>query len=310
MKILVTGGAGFIGSHLVARLVSDGHDVTVLDNLLRGNKLEKNVEAQILFEEGDVRDLETVNALSRNCDIIYHLAAYLGVDMVAENPVATMETEIFGTNNVANCAVSNGVEKLIYISTSGIYGKVAFEDAVNEDYMASPSSSYAIAKRYNEIYLKSMFQEHNLQSCSLRYFNVYGPRQDTRMVIPRFFDQAISGKPLSVFGSGSQTRDFTYIGETIESTVLVAEAFTDCEVINISKGADTSIYELAAKITSLVGSASQIKKISPPDGRYDFEVQKRRGNSDKLEDLTGYRPSMALEDGLKATYDYIRDNNI
>jgi len=303
VKVLVTGGAGFIGSNLVDGLLAKGYDVVVLDNFMRGNKLPRETLAKIDMVRGDVRDADTVTEAARGCGMIFHLAAYLGVDIVADNPVETMETEALGTRNVANAAIEHGVEKLIYASTSGVYGKAAIEQAVNENFDVSPSSSYAIAKRYNEIYLKGLFDEKNLQCFSLRFFNVYGPRQDTRMVIPRFMDQALDGKPITVFGNGQQTRDFTYIDDVVGAIIAIAETCNGCEIINIANGQDVSVLELAERIVKISGSSSQINQIAPPPGRYDFEVQRRCGNSAKMKRLTDFDLVTPLEEGLQKTFD-------
>ena len=200
-KVLITGGAGFIGSHLTEFLLNEGNEVVVLDNLLRGNKITSDVFKNIQFVEGDVRDADLVEKLAAGCDKIYHLAAVLGVDIVADNPVETMDTEVIGTRNVVNAALKNNVKKVVYASTSGVYGHSAIEKSVDEDIMIDPRTSYAMAKRYNEIYLKAIYEEKGLESVCLRFFNVYGARQDHRMVIPRFFEQALAGEPITVFGT-------------------------------------------------------------------------------------------------------------
>jgi UDP-glucose 4-epimerase len=301
MRVLVTGGAGFIGSHLVDKLLVRGFDVVVVDNFLRGNKLTQQSIDAITLVEGDVRDAGLVGGLARGCDWIVHLAAYLGVDCVADNPVETMDTEAMGMKSVAGAAIANGVDKVIYASTSGIYGKAAIERAVDEEFLVSPSSSYSIAKRYNEIYLQSLHQEKNLQSLSLRYFNVFGPRQDARMVIPRFIEQALEGRPLSVYGDGAQSRDFTYIDDSVEATIRAAESIRGCEVINIANGRDVTVLELAKRIVELTGSNSEVHCLEPPLGRYDFEVQRRCGSSEKLKRLTGFTFATPFEDGLEHT---------
>ena len=310
MKVLVTGGAGFIGSHLVNKLVELGHEVIVLDNFRRGNKLDKETMGAITLLEGDVRDEDMVFKAAERCDLIYHFAAVLGVDIVADNPVETMETEILGMRNIAKAAIYFGTQKVIYASTSGVYGKAAIEQAVQEDFNVSPQSSYAIAKRYNEIYLASLFEEKNLQSISIRFFNVYGPKQDSRMVIPRFFSQALKGSPITVYGSGEQTRDFTYVDDVIEATIKLTRAATGYGIYNISNENEYNIKELAEKIIAVCKSKSEIIFINPLKNRYDFEVERRFGSSQKLYEVTGFKPSTSLDVGLKKVYEYIIKQNL
>lgn len=302
MQILITGGAGFIGSNLTKRLVQEGHKVIVLDNLLRGNKIEKDVFEKIEFIKGDVRDQELLMHVTRNCDLIFHFAAVLGVDIVADNPVETMDVEVVGTRNVVNAAHANNVKKIMYASTSGIYGHTAFESVLTEEILVDPRTSYAMAKRYNEIYLASHHEEKGLNAVSLRFFNVYGHNQDNRMVVPRFFEQALSGQPLTVFGSGKQTRDFTYIDDTIEACIRLMDV-SGYHIINIANEEEWCIEDLAQKIKVVTGSQSETHYIEAPRKRYDYEVERRVGSSDKLEDMTGYKPKTTLEEGLKKIFE-------
>jgi UDP-glucose 4-epimerase len=299
MKVLITGGAGFIGSHLTAYLANNGAEVVVLDNLLRGNKIEAGILEKITLIQGDVRDQDLVIKLAENCDYIYHLAAILGVDIVADNPVETMETEVEGTKNVVYAALKHGVKKVIYASTSGVYGHSAIEKSVDEDIMIDPRTSYAMAKRYNEIYLKAVYEERGLESISLRFFNVYGPRQDDRMVIPRFFEQALKNEPITVFGSGKQTRDFTSVEETIISLVKLTDISKGAEIFNIANETEMNILELAIHIKELTQSSSEIKLIESPANRYDYEVERRVGSSEKLYKATGFKPNTDIRIGLK-----------
>ena len=301
-KILITGGAGFIGSHLTAYLLNQGNEIIVLDNLLRGNKIESEVFKKITFIEGDVRDFDTVLNASKGCDLVYHLAAVLGVDIVADNPVETMDTEVVGTRNVVQAALKNNIKKVIYASTSGVYGHSAIEKSVDEEIMIDPRTSYAMAKRYNEIYLKAIYEEKGLESVSLRFFNVYGGRQDQRMVIPRFFEQAKKNEPITVFGSGKQTRDFTSIEETIKATVLLAEQSKGSEIFNVANETELTILELAEFIIGITGSSSKVSLIKSPQKRYDYEVERRVGSSDKLFALTGFRPNTNVIEGLKKLF--------
>lgn len=248
---LVTGGAGFIGSYLTEELVKRGHHVIVVDILLRGNKISKNIFEQIEFHNVNVCDETKMERLCAGVDCIFHLAAILGVDIVADNPVETMETEVRGMLSVTHAAMKNNVPKIVYASTSGVYGHHSLEQSVTEDIMIDPRTSYAMAKRYNEIYLAALHEEKNVNCIALRFFNVYGHRQDNRMVIPRFFEQALRNEPISVFGTGEQTRDFTWVEDAVKAAILLSEKVNGFEIFNISNESEESIGTLGQKIIDL-----------------------------------------------------------
>ena len=195
----------------------------------------------------------------------------------------------------------NNVKKVMYASTSGIYGHSAFENVLTEEVLVDPRTSYAMAKRYNEIYLASHHQEKGLNVVSLRFFNVYGGNQDTRMVVPLFFEQAIANEPITVFGTGKQTRDFTYIDDTVESCVKLMD-IQGCHIINIANEAEWTIAELAVKIKEITKSSSEIIYLEAPKKRYDYEVERRVGSSDKLMGLTNFKPQTSLQEGLELIY--------
>ncbi len=305
-KILVTGGAGFIGSHLV-EFLSKKNKVVVIDKLLHGNKI-KNFNRNIKLVKGDVRDKKLVNKYSKNCKTIFHLAAILGVDVVSEKNLETMECEFEGLKNVCDAARKNKVKKIIYSSSSGVYGKLNFKINVKEDAPVAPVSAYAIAKRSAELYLKNFFIDYGISSIALRLFNVYGPRQDNRMVISRFIDQAKKGKDLTVYLPGNQTRDFTYIDDCVKVFDLINKRVEGFKILNSSKGEDLRIDILAKKILKNFDNKSKIKLIKVPNKLKEFQVFKRCGNSKKLYDLIKYKPETKLEKGLENTIDFMLNN--
>ena len=297
-KVLVTGGAGFIGSHLVEALLKNNYEVVVIDKLLRGNKIPKHISSSVQLIIDDVCNESIIDKYSKSCKYIFHYAAVLGVDVVADNPVETMDVEVIGMRNVMNAALKYNIEKVVYASTSGIYGHTAIEKSVQEHIQVDPRTSYAIAKRYNEIYLAAQFEEKGIESIAMRFFNVYGPRQDERMVIPRFVQQANNNEPITVFGSGLQTRDFTYIDDTVKSTLLLLEKSKGAEIFNIANEKELDILTLAKLIKNKTNSNSDIVCSEAPKKRYDFEVERRFGCSDKLLKFTGYKPNTSIDDGL------------
>lgn len=297
-KILVTGGAGFIGSHLVKELVNKGHEVIVTDILLRGNKLEQEIQKKIQFHKADVRDKAKMIEIAEGCNLIFHFAAVLGVDIVADAPCETMETEVLGLMNICEAAHNHGVKKILYASTSGIYGHSALDQMVTENVIVDPKTSYAMAKRYNEIYLASQFQEKGLESVSLRFFNIYGPAQDNRMVVPRFIEQAMNNEDITVFGNGKQTRDFTYVSDAVHACILLADKVGGSEIVNIANEQEIPINDLAKEIVNLTNSKSAIKMVEAPKKRYDYEVGRRLGSSEKLFNFTGFKPSTQIKEGL------------
>lgn len=302
-KVLVTGGAGFIGSHLVSHLLEKGYEVVVMDTLLRGNKIPKEILSSVELHVEDVRDREAVIKNSKGCSMIFHFAAVLGVDIVADSPVETMEVEMLGMKNIADAAILHQIDKIIYASTSGVYGHSAIEKSVTETVQLDPRTSYAIAKRFNEIYLAALNEEKGINAISLRFFNVYGLRQDNRMVVPRFFEQCMDNEPITVFGNGFQTRDFTHVSDTVKSSLMLAEKINGCEIFNIANENEMTIKDLALKIKEVTQSKSEIQYLESPPKRYDFEVERRFGNSDKLQKFIGYKPNTSIETGLKEIYE-------
>lgn len=304
MKYLVTGGAGFIGSHLVEGMLAAGHEIVVIDTLRAGDKLPRSAAIKVDFHRGDVCDADLVSRLARGCTAIFHFAAVVGVDVVADHPLETMDTEYHGLVNVARAAVRQGVERIIYASTSGVYGDLAESSMSQEVLPPAPCTSYGVAKRFAEVYLDSLYREKGIHSASLRMFNVYGPRQDERMVVPRFLQRARAGDPIVVFGTGEQTRDFTYIDDVVRSILAIAERTLGAEIFNISKGEETRIVDLARKIIKILDSPSIIETTMVPAHRIGFEVQRRTGAANHMLSRIGFLPCTSLDEGLRRTAAY------
>ena len=298
-KFLVTGGAGFIGSHLSESL-SRNAQVIVIDNLFQGNKLRLNKNIKLV--KCDVRDVKMMQKYSKGCSAIFHLAAIIGVDVVSQNKVENMNIEFEGLKNICESAKRNKVKKIIYASSSGVYGKLNYEKKVREDAIIAPMSGYAMAKRTGEIYLNNFSKENKISCASVRLFNVYGKRQDNRMVIPRFIELAKKNKDIKIYNDGNQTRDFTHINDCVKTFELLEKKIKGYEVFNSSKGSDTKIIKLAQIITKLFNSKSKIKLIQTPKHLEEFQVQKRCGNSNKIFKYLQFKPSINLTDGLKEVY--------
>ena len=222
--------------------------------------------------------------------------------------IGRAECEFEGLKNVCDAARKNKVKKIIYSSSSGVYGKLNFKINVKEDAPVAPVSAYAIAKRSAELYLKNFFIDYGISSIALRLFNVYGPRQDNRMVISRFIDQAKKGKDLTVYLPGNQTRDFTYIDDCVKVFDLINKRVEGFKILNSSKGEDLRIDILAKKILKNFDNKSKIKLIKVPNKLKEFQVFKRCGNSKKLYDLIKYKPETKLEKGLENTIDFMLNN--
>ncbi len=307
MSILITGGAGFIGSHLAERLLSEGQEIVVLDNLSTGsmdNIAPLMEHPQFKLQIGSVRDQSLVNELVDECDITIHLAAAVGVQLILQEPSKSIHTNVNGTENVLQAAAPRRKTVLI-ASTSEVYGKSSNESFREDDDQifgatANLRWSYAIAKSLDECLALSYAQEGKVQSIITRLFNTTGPRQTGRygMVLPIFVSQALSGEPMTVYGSGAQTRCFAHVKDVVESiTRLINTPEALGQVVNIGNNYEISMMQLAEKIKAMTSSSSEIQLI-PYEQAYakGFEdMQRRKPNVDKLESLTGYRPDTPLD---------------
>lgn len=308
MRVLITGGAGFIGSHLAERLLAQGHRVAILDDLSTG-RLENiaHVSDHPRFSAtiGSVMDEEVLGPLVAECDTVFHLAAAVGVKLVVEQPIHTIHTNVHGTETVLKHA-SRGRKNVLVVSTSEVYGKSAVlpfrEDA---DLVLGPPNKtrwgYATSKLLDEFLALGYWKEERLPVRVVRLFNTVGPRQSSRygMVLPNFVRRALSNEPIIVHGDGTQTRSFTWVGDVVSALIGLVEDPNTCgEVFNIGNGAEISIRDLAAKVKLKTGSRSPIEFV-PYSQVFDetFEDMPRRvPDISKIGRVIGYRPKVHLDE--------------
>ena len=311
MRALITGGAGFIGSHLSERLLDEGHKVSVIDDLSTG--AFENI-AHLKGRPGFTYTIDTITnepllaELADQCDVIFHLAAAVGVKLIVEAPVRTIETNVHGTEVVLRAAAKKN--KLVIIaSTSEVYGKsadVPFRE--DGDLALGPTSkhrwAYACSKAIDEFLALAYHREKKLPVIVVRFFNTVGPRQTGRygMVVPNFVRQALDGQPITVFGDGNQTRCFTYVGDVVNALEkLCQEPRAIGEVYNLGNEEEVSIRELAERVKASTGSASPIVTI-PYDQAYGsgFEDMPRRvPDISKVRTLIGFEPKVKLDEILR-----------
>jgi len=318
MKALITGGAGFIGSHLAETLLEQGHEVYLIDDLSTGSI--DNIE-HLKNRKGFNYTIETIlnfpvlAELVDKCDVIFHLAAAVGVMLIVESPVRTIETNIKGTEAVLMHA-NKKKKKVIIASTSEVYGK-SNQDFFKEDgdLILGPTTkgrwSYACSKALDEFLALAYWKEKRLPVIIIRLFNIVGPRQTGRygMVIPRFVIQALQNKPITVFGDGKQTRCFTHVKDAVDALIKLSQTEKAVgEVINLGSDREITIEELAYKVKELARSTSEIRYI-PYDRAYEegFEDMRRRvPDLTKIKRLIDYTPRYSLEDIIRDVIEYYK----
>jgi UDP-glucose 4-epimerase len=311
MRTLVTGGAGYIGSHLVDRLVHLGHEVAVIDDLSTGNLANLTaVRGDIRFVEATILDADITDALVADADIVFHLAAAVGVGHIIEQPLRSLVINTKGAENVIAACVKHD-RKLLLASTSEIYGKTAKMPMSEDDDRVLGSTTiarwgYSTAKAIDE-HLALAHAEHGLRMSIVRYFNSYGPRLDPRgygSVVANLMRQAIDNEPLTVHGDGSQTRCFTYVDDTVEGTLRAAlDLRGEGKIFNVGNDHETSIVDLATTIIAMTGSSSTVQHVSY-EQRFGkgFEDTKRRiPDVQRARTLLDFDAGVSLQDGLQRT---------
>jgi UDP-glucose 4-epimerase len=309
-RYLVTGGAGFIGSHLVERLLSGGHRVRVLDNFSSGSLT--NLAFAAPFGEalevvrGDVRDLAVVEAATAGVEVIFHQAALRSVPRSVEDPLGTNADNVTGTLHVLEAARRSGVRRVVYASSSSVYGDRP-ELPKREDQPLAPISPYAVSKAAGEQYASVWSRLYGVETVGLRYFNVFGPRQDPASeyaaVIPRFILWGFRGEPLEIHGSGEQSRDFTYIDNVVEANVLAAVADgASGGVFNIACGDRISLLDIVGRLERLLGRSLARRHTPARAG----DVPHSLADIDRATRVLGYTPKVDFDEGLARTVEYFR----
>jgi UDP-glucose 4-epimerase len=322
MRVLVTGGAGFIGSNLVDALMAQGHEVTVIDNLSVGkaSNIEHHLESdRFHFVNDSVLNVGTLERLIRQTDLIYHLAAVVGVKYVVEDPLSAIITNVRGTENVLELAFKYWVRTVV-ASSSEVYGK-STELPLREDSdrLLGPTTvgrwSYSDAKAIDE-YFALAYARKGLPATAVRYFNAYGPRLDPKgygSVVARFISQALHGDPLTVYDDGAQTRCFTYVADTVKGTILAAtEKDAVGQVFNVGSNHETTVLELATLIRQLASSTSEIVHV-PYEAAYGpaFEETRRRvPDVGRAREVLGFEAQTTLEEGLRWTLKWFQDRGM
>jgi len=300
-KFLVTGGAGFIGSNLVRKLVEEGHrEVRVIDNLSTGKRENlAPVLERIDLQIGDIRDKEFIENQLRDTEIVFHHAAVVSVDQSVKDPMATNECNIRGTLNVLLAARDKQVRRVVFASSSALYGDSPALPK-HEQMPVDPLSPYALSKYAGERYCQLFYQLYGLETICLRYFNVFGPNQDAgsqyAAVIPRFIDAALDGKPITIYGDGEQTRDFIFVEDVVSANLLaVSVDGVAGKVFNIACGERISINQLANQIMDVLSQKVPVIHEEPRTS----EVKHSLADISRAVDLLGYSPTIDTLEGLQ-----------
>ena len=307
--VLVTGGAGFIGSHICEKLLQKGYNVICLDNLSSGNP--QNIEGcknnkKFVFIKGDSNSLDLENVFKKNkIDFVFHYSYTMGNKVNIEEPTRVLN-DVKGIQNIFELARKHDVKKIVYASSSEVYGEPA-ELPEREDGPVNPVVPYGSVKLLGEEFMKSYFQQYGLKGCALRIFNTYGPRQVTEstysFVVGNFIQQVLANKQPTIFGDGNQTRDFLYVDDNVEAAMHALESDkVNGKSLNVAKGERITIKDLADKIIKISG-----KKMSPTFMPFrKHEILHRWADVSRMKSLLNFEPKIKLEEGLKRTMDWYK----
>jgi UDP-glucose 4-epimerase len=307
VRVLVTGGGGFIGSALVVRLAAGGHQVRVLDNFSTGRRSNlDDVLDDVEVVEGDMQSYERASSAVRDCEAVFHLAALPSVPRSIQDPLTSHHANITGTLNILLAARDAGVRRVVYASSSSVYGANA-EMPKHEALTPLPISPYAVSKLAGEGYCRAFGEVYGLEAVALRLFNIFGPRQDPRSqyaaVIPKFITEMLAGRAPILFGDGEQSRDFTFVENVVDAALLAVDADgIGGRVYNVACGQRITLNELVRQLRELTGSEVEPIYDSPRIG----DVQHTLADISRARDELGYDPAIDLRHGLRLTVDHLR----
>ncbi len=309
MKILVTGGAGFIGSHLTEALIREGHEVRVFDNLSSGS-LKNLANVSVEFIEGDIADWDAVNTAVSGCDLVFHQAALVSVPQSIKNPRLNHASNVTGAFHLFEAARQAGVRRVIYASSAAVYGNLP--DMPNKETGAlKPETPYAMAKRTNELMASAFASTYGIEFVGLRYMNVFGPRQDPSSpysgVLSIFCQNVLAGKPLIIHGDGQQTRDFIYVADVVQANLLAAKTASlspgSSVIFNVGRGQQTSLNQIVEHLAEITGQQIERYYENPRAGDIKHSVADIELAARQL----GFVPGTDVRNGLTATLDWFRE---
>lgn len=308
-NVLITGGAGFIGSHIAEALVAQGCHVTVIDNLASGHLKNLNgMNDRIQFVEGDIRDEELLSRVTKGCDVVFHQAAVVSVTQTVAEPVSSTDVNDMGTLKVLDAARKNDVKRVVLASSSAVYGDDTQSPKV-ESMTPKPLSPYAVQKLTNEFYANLYFRLYGLETVCLRYFNVYGPRQDPSSpysgVISIFMQKAAGASVPTIYGDGQQTRDFVFVKDVVKANILAATSVdAPGQAFNVGTGVTISIKDLWYNISGLNSYEADPEYAEARPG----DIVDSLASIQKATERMGFKPSVSLNDGLSQTFSWYQKN--
>ena len=307
MRALVTGGAGFIGSHIVEELLKSGASVRVLDNFSSGKRENlETFQGDLEIRAGDLRDVEAIKAVTRDVELVFHLAAFISVPQSLLEPENCFAINVAGTATLLEAARQAGVRKVVLSSSAAVYGNTD-KFPTDEQTPLMPLSPYALSKQVNELYARLYTQTFNLPVTALRYFNVYGPRQNPNSAyaaaISIFAQRLVNGEPITIYGDGKQSRDFIFVKDVVRANLQAAESYAAGEAFNICSGQETTLLDLLEELSKVSPIQPEVRFEAPRPG----DIYRSNGNPEKAAAAFGFRARTSLANGLAQTVAWMKN---